>query len=51
MGKTCYSHECATVTSEGTHPVGEGACRNYTKYLFTKKSAKKTLFSLAAYDR
>ena len=29
--KTCRWHECANVFSEGTHPVGEGACRKYNK--------------------
>ena len=34
MGNTCCSHKDANVISEGTHPVGEGACRKY--YFFLK---------------
>ena len=35
----CYSHNSATVPSEGTHPSlynkrREGACRSYNKNLF-----------------
>ena len=28
-----YGLQNATVPSEGTHPVGEGACRRYNKLL------------------
>ncbi len=32
VGETMPTERSANVPSEGTHPVGEGACRSYYKY-------------------
>jgi len=40
LKNTCCLHDSANVISEGTHPEGEGACRNYN---ISKKQKKRPI--------